>query len=295
MISLSSHLKPFVRAVRRPLVAVVLLGLTTITSQRAHAWNAVGHMTIGAIAETRLNDNARGEVNTLLPLVADPRSPDFMTASVWMDDVRADGVHLYDRWHYDNLGHSPDGTPIGPRHPDNVAWAIAQNVKTLKSEKVSNEEKARSLRFLLHTAQDAHNPLHCGSRFTKANPDGDSGGNEFLLKQENEASPGNLHALWDRAFGTFQSDNQPRLQSEGRLRALALSLTAKYPEASLPQSTLLDPEMWVKEGGALLNSGIYPLTSTPDAAYMERFRPVAEKQATLAGYRLAHLLNSIWP
>lgn len=94
MISLSSHLKPFVLAVRRPLVAVVLLGLTTITSQRAHAWNAVGHMTIGAIAETRLNDNARREVNKLLPLVADPRSPDFMTASVWMDDVRADGVHL---------------------------------------------------------------------------------------------------------------------------------------------------------------------------------------------------------
>lgn len=295
MISLFSRFKPLGRTVARLLLPTILLGLIVVISPYAHAWSAVGHMTIGAIAEPRLNDNARREVNKLLPLVADPRTPNFMTAGVWMDDIRADEVRLFDRWHYDNLGHSPDGTPTGPRHPDNVAWAVAQNVEALKSPKASNEEKARSLRFLLHTAQDAHNPLHCGSRFTKEFPEGDSGGNKFLLKKENEESPGNLHSLWDRAFGTFQSDGQPRLQNENRLRALALALTAKYPEASLPQSVVLDPEIWVKEGSAILSSGIYPPSDTPDAAYIGRFRPIAEKQATLAGYRLARLLNTIWP
>ncbi len=250
-------------------------------------------MTIGAIAESRLNDHARREIGKLLPLVVDPRSPDFMTACVWMDDIRADGVHLYDRWHYDNLGSSPDETPIGPRHADNVAWAIEQNVRVLQNEKTSDAEKARALRFVLHTVEDAHQPLHCGSRFSKENPTGDSGGNQFRL--ENFDSARNLHSLWDGALGTFKSDDTPRLQSEDRLRALAIALTIKYPETSLPQSTVLDPEIWVEEGAAYLKSDVYPTSTTPDAAYIDHCRPIAERQATLAGYRLARLLNSIWP
>ena len=290
---LSSRLKALFCASARPLVPVVLVALTMATTQTAHAWNAVGHMTIGAIAEARLNDNAKKAVAKLIPMVSDTRSPDFMTACVWMDDIRADGVRLYDRWHYDNEGHSPDGTPVGPRHADNVAWAIATNVRILKDAKTSDDEKARSLRFLLHTAEDAHNPLHCGSRFTKDDPNGDSGGNQFRL--ENTPGGRNLHSLWDGALGTFKGDNQPRLQSEERLRALAVTLTTKYPETSLPQSAELDPEKWVEEGSALLVSDVYPSSATPDAAYMTRCLPIAEKQATLAGYRLARLLNSIWP
>ncbi|RYX83761.1 hypothetical protein EON83_13380 [bacterium] len=287
-----SRFRPLLSAVVRLVAPGLLVAFTVATVQVAHAWNAVGHMTIGAIAEARLNDHAKQEIAKLLPLVTDPRSPDLMTAGVWMDDIRADGVRLYDRWHYDNLGHSPDGTPIGPRHSDNVAWAVEQNLRALQSEKSSTEEKARALRFVLHTVEDAHNPLHCGSRFTKDNLKGDSGGNQFRL--ENVDSARNLHALWDGALGTFKRDDEDRLKSEERLRALATTLTTKYPEASFPQAAVLDPEKWIEEGTVYLKSDVYPQTATPDAAYMEHCRPIAEKQATLAGYRLARLLNSIW-
>jgi hypothetical protein len=288
-------------------LAASLLLFTIAPHRPAQAWNAVGHMTIAAIAEPRLSARAKREIEALLPLVADPRTPTFLTAGVWMDDIRADGVRLFDRWHYDNLGHSPDGTPLGPRHTDNVAWAVETNVRALQNEKVSLPEKARALRFLMHTAQDAHNPLHCGSRFTKDDPTGDSGGNGFRLGDGtgngagNEAGQGprNLHALWDGALGTFGrtngGGNETRLESEVRLRALAVTLAVKYPEASLSQSAVLDPQKWVEEGSALLKDGVYPLTASPNATYFERFRPVAERQATLAGYRLARLLNTIWP
>lgn len=287
------RLRPLLSCTTRLLAPLALVALTATTFQTAHAWSAVGHMTIGAIAEPRLNDHAKQEVAKLIPLVTDPRSPDFMTACCWMDDLRGDGIRLYDHWHYDNESFSPDGTPITPRDSDNVAWAIEQNVRVLKSDKASDGEKARALRAVLHTVGDAHQPLHCGGRYTHEDPDGDAGGNQFRL--EDVESARNLHSLWDGGLGLFKREGEEtRLQSEGRLRTLATTLTTKYPEAGMPQSTILDAEQWVQEGAAYLKIDVYPTTPTPDAAYMERGRAIAEKQATLAGYRLANLLNSIW-
>ncbi len=284
-------------APRRALAtAIAIATLTAVSTAPARAWNATGHMTIGAIAETRLSPAAKAEIAKLLPLVAHDGTPDFMTAGVWMDEIRADGVRAYDRWHYHNLAHSPDGTPVpAAAHEDNVSWAIEQNLAVLKSEKASDPEKARALRFLIHTVQDVHNPLHCGSRYTKDNTDGDAGGNEFRFEAEAENGPRNLHALWDGALGTFARGQGPLTEQAKPLRTLAEQLTAKYPESSLPQSKTLDPNAWAQEGAEMLKGTVYPeKAGRPDAAYIEKHRPVAERQATLAGYRLANLLNSIW-
>lgn len=276
---------------------VTLISLNLIggsVPKRAFAWNASGHMTIGTIAEARLNANARQVVTRLLAEVRDPRSADFTTAGVWMDDIRADGVRLYDRWHYHNRAHSPDGTPTpAAPHPDNVAWAIEQNLLVLKSAKTSDAEKARALRFLLHTVQDIHNPLHCGSRYTKDNPDGDSGGNQFAL--EKSGSYRNLHAFWDAALGTFPAAERPLAKNNALARKLAQELTTRYPASSLPESALLDPHKWVDEGYGYLTTVVYPNSATPDPDYLSRCRPIAERRAALAGYRLANLLNALWP
>lgn len=282
---------------RRALCAALAIAtLTATASGPACAWSAGGHMIIGAVAEPRLSPAAREQVARLLPLVRDPRTPDFMTAGVWMDEIRADGVRLYDRWHYHNLAHSPDGTPTPAQpHEDNVSWAIEQNAAVLKSGKASDAEKARALRFLIHTVQDVHNPLHCGSRYTKDNADGDAGGNEFRFEAEGEGGPRNLHALWDGGLGAFTRGQGPLIEQAKSLRPFAEQLTAKYPESSLPQSKNLDPKAWAQEGAAMLKEFVYPASpGRPDAAYIEKNRPVAERQAALAGYRLANLLNSIW-
>jgi hypothetical protein len=277
--------------------ALVLLGAPT----PARAWSATGHMTIDAIAESRLTPSARKAIEKLLPLVADPRTPDFVSAGVWMDDIRADGVRLYDRWHYDMAAFSPDGTPVPKEpHADHVAWAVAENLRTLKSARASDAEKARALRFLMHTAEDAHNPVHAGSRFTKEHPDGDSGGNQFLLAEDPVANPGkfrNLHAMWDGALGAFPrfAQEMPLTEKVDRARKLAAELMKKYPESGFAEAKELDPQKWVEEGGKLLVSDVYPATAALGPDYMARCRPIAEKRAVLAGYRLASLLNSVWP
>lgn len=251
-------------------------------------------MTITAIAETRLSPEAKKNILRLLPLVADERTPDFLTSSVWMDDVRGDGVRLYDRWHYSNHAHSPDGTPFpATPHTDDVAWAVEQNLRVLQSATAPDTEKARSLRFLIHTVEDAHNPLHGGSRYTKTQPGGDSGGNAFVL--ENVPFARNLHSLWDGALGTFSGGERPLAQNEDKVRVLARTLMDRFPESSLPESQTLDPQKWMDEDAALLTTVVYPATATPDAVYLDKCRPIAERRATLAGYRLARILNSLWP
>ncbi len=56
------------------------------------------------------------------------------------------------------------------------------------------------LRLLIHYIGDIHQPLHASSRFTKNYPQGDEGGNDFLIKVINKGAgetPTNLHSLWD--------------------------------------------------------------------------------------------------
>jgi hypothetical protein len=211
-----------------------------------------------------------------------------------MDDIRADGVKLYDRWHYSNHAHSPDNTPFpATPHEDDVVWAVEQNIRVLRSDKAPDSEKARSLRFLIHTVEDAHNPLHSGTRYTKEKPDGDSGGNGFAV--EGMLPIRNLHALWDGALGTFPRNEGPLTGNEEKARTLAATLMTRFPESDMPESAVLDPQKWMEEDAVFLKSVAYPASAKPDAAYMEKARPIAERQAVLAGYRLAKILNSIWP
>jgi len=53
-------------------------------------------------------------------------------------------------------------------------------------------------RTLIHLVGDIHQPLHAVSRYTKAHPGGDAGGNLFYIKYNNIH---NLHALWDAQVG----------------------------------------------------------------------------------------------
>jgi len=269
--------------------------LLLLPPRPAFVWNATGHMVIGAIAEPRLNPVARANVERLLKINASPKSATFITAGVWMDDVRAQGVGYFDRWHYHNRAHSPDGTPFPKEpHADNVAWAINESVTMLGDKYVPNFEKARALRILLHTVQDIHQPLHAGSRYTAVLPEGDRGGNGFRLSRVGKAK--NLHAYWDSAIGLFAENlDRPLPPTSEPVVTLARSVVAAYPPEKLPERAELNPEKWLDEGYQLLTTVVYPTSATPDEAYVVRSREIARRRVALAGYRLAALLNTIWP
>ncbi len=279
----------------RTLTVFFLAALVLLAPSQAFGWNSTGHMVIGAIAEPRLNPTARQNVRKLLAINAVKKSDTFITAGVWMDDIRAQDIHFYDRWHYHNRAHSPDGTPVPKEaHTDNVAWAIKESTGVLQSKDAPNVEKARALRFLLHTVQDVHQPLHCGSRYTKNLPSGDRGGNDFPLSGAGRYK--NLHAYWDAGLGLFEASvERPLPPGEQPIRAIARAITAAYPPDRVPERAEKDVDKWVDEGYRLLTTFCYPPTATPSEAYTAQGREIAKKRAALAGYRLADLLNRIWP
>jgi len=56
-------------------------------------------------------------------------------------------------------------------------------------------EKSLLMRYLIHVLGDIHQPLHASTLVNEKFPDGDQGGNLFLIKYNENI--GNLHKLFD--------------------------------------------------------------------------------------------------
>jgi len=261
----------------------------------AHAWWNTGHMVVAQIAYDRLQPRVKAEAERLLAIDARPESSMFVTAAAWADDLKTLDVHLYDEWHYLDIPFSPDNTPLPPIEKiANVEWAMDQCVRTLRSPKSPESEKARALRFLLHFVGDAHQPLHCTNRVTAAHPTGDRGGNDYLVSSGRLR---NVHMVWDSAVGLFEDVKRPMdADAEKTIRGFADRAIAANPPASFPNLSEMTFHKWIEEGSALAQSVVY---TTPEGQpiseeYKEKTQTVAFRQIALAGYRLAALLNDIF-
>lgn len=281
---------------RRRFVQAVLLVLFVSKGCVAFAWWDTGHMLVAQIAYDRLSPRAKAEVDRLLAFDAIPESRTFVEAACWADDIKKKDIRAYDEWHYIDVAFSSDNTPLPPlEKAGNVQWALAQCDRILRSPKAPDSEKARMLRFLIHFVGDVHQPLHCVSRFTKLLPDGDKGGNSFLLKG---GQARNLHAFWDSGAGLF-GDSMARpldANAEKTLRSLAEDVTKANPAETLAGASNITFKDWVAEGAELARTKVYATTEgeAPSEEYTKTAREACRRQVALAGYRLAALLNKIY-
>jgi hypothetical protein len=122
--------------------------------------------------------------------------------SVWADDVKTAGMHLFDNWHFfDQIfldGISEKDCKIIVNKNNCVAHTVISSNTIM--EKATGQEflRAKMLRYLIHLVGDMHQPLHEISRCTPGLPHGDAGGNAFKLDYKFTS----LHWLWDEAMGT---------------------------------------------------------------------------------------------
>jgi len=143
--------------------------------------------------------------------------------------------------------------------------------------------KSYDLSWLLHLIGDVHKPLHCVTRVTAANPDGDDGGNGVKL-----TSPATLHAFWDNALG------------KGTALSTALTAAARLATAPAAAASDLDVEHWIEESVSAAKSTAYRQPTigdsngpcTLDSAYKTRAKALAQARVALAGARLAKILNT---
>jgi hypothetical protein len=302
------------------IATALTLGLVAVClSAPALAWNSFGHMTVAAVAYSKLTPSTKDKVASLLR-----RNPDyanwiegvpaadrdrvaFAMAATWPDVIKHASGYVNDGneargpdaarnigyadklqhryWHYIDLPFSADGTPARQALPPNAKTQIAAFRAVLKSPSASDNVKSYDLVWLLHLVGDVHQPLHATSRFDKDQPDGDRGGNLVTLC----APPcrDELHAFWDDLLGKG-TDPEAAIRKASDLPAAQTDLAAIGDEATWIGETFDEARKSVYVAPIGVGAGPFNL----DPAYKIAATRVAEDRVALAGARLANVLNA---
>jgi hypothetical protein len=175
-----------------------------------------------------------------------------------------------------------------------------------------DELRAIALCWVLHLVGDLHQPLHAVSFFSKDLPEGDRGGNAYIVHWRNSAV--DLHSVWDGKFAwdSLRGDYGSQYGAvDGLLRE-----RLDHVKLTGPQIAELKPAAWADEslkiakekayrpGGERLPGHILkPHEQHPRAAdldplpvgYATLVRRTAEQRVALAGQRLAGVLKNSLP
>jgi S1/P1 Nuclease len=269
------------------------------------AWWDVGHMAVAKIAYEELLPEVKDKVDAYLEAVSGsfPHHSDFMTASVWADDIVHDGIHAFGEWHRAARPYDPHKVLTPQEHAKiltkfedhDIVWAINGCLKTIGEKSSSPWAKGFMLRMLIHIVGDIHQPCHCVTFYSADFPKGDKTGTKYKIKHEVFKS---LHALFDGAFGlTVRRPERPISEGDkAYLNDLVKHLRQKFPRDSFPQLSDCNIDHWRQDsynlGVNFAYANILPHHEVPSHV-MEEGKIVTGKQLALAGYRLADLLNSL--
>ena len=292
-------------------IALGLLCLTLCTPSLSFGWGPGGHMMTASIAFDRLNPRAKAQARTLLAIPINPSaisatSNDFVSAAHWADDLRSvPAFKPFEPLHFIDKPFSADGTKLPAIPVPNIVTALRENVRILKTSTDQNA-RAQALRLIIHFVGDIHQPLHCADRVSSALPGGDHGGNLVTIKitgSNGNLYSTNLHSYWDGGLDSFPKGGPPPQYLPPPLSqippAAALARNANPP--THPALKLNDPfnyPAWADESFSLAKSVVYNGVSNgiePSAAYKREGVMVTRQRVAWGGYRLAALLNSIWP
>lgn len=291
------------------------------------AWNDVGHKLTAYIAWQQMTPDVRERVfNILINAPEDShlstsydafnsRSEEvkrlelFMFASNWPDVIKNRAFEVRNKkynqgnWHYGDIFWRQEGGKAKILADFKGAGGFAVSKlsdfeKIMGDPSYKEEEKAIAIAWFLHVGGDLHNPLHNASRVTETEPEGDQGGNLFVLVPRTENSFGlNLHSYWD----SIVSRVKPRKNDDCDTRYLA-PVGRKFMKKHKPASmngrlNIGNYAAWNMEGFQFLNSVVYADVergSLPSKKYRKRAFELSREQITLAGYRLGESLNRIF-
>lgn len=295
------------------------------------AWDDAGHRLTAYIAWDRMTPAARDEVFKVL--MKAPENSDlsvfyiayisrsdeakrrdyFMTVANWADIIRDKKFPVrfekYNQgnWHYaDKYWRQNCETAIvipeqGGKDSDGKAIVKLYDFeKILKDPTAGGADKAIALAWFMHIGGDIHNPLHNASRVTDEEPEGDQGGNKFMLSSKDAPREErlNLHSFWDQIITRNFERKDDRCDTE-YIGDVAKKVTDRYPYNKLKDRLKLDDfEAWHQEGFAFLPKQVYPESlkrgEMPSKDYQENAFKLGQEQLALAGYRLGDMLNNIF-
>jgi len=233
----------------------------------------------------------------------------FMLAATWADAIKRDSTYIRDGgqggnrpdgspdpgkntgyddllmhkyWHFIDTPFSLDGSTLPAIPTPNAQDRIALFRSVLASAS-PDPLKSYDLTWLLHLVGDVHQPLHAATRVSKADPEGDAGGNLVKL----DCAKCELHFFWDDLLGT-ESD----LSS-------VVNVAKQLPKPNRALAAKSDEKVWITESFHAAQRTVYAAPVGPGdgpfaltAQYKKNAANLAKKRVALAGARLANLLNN---
>lgn len=308
--------------------AILAAAFCVVFSGQVLGWDDVGHKVTGYIAWQRMSPAAREKVVRLLRAAPEdshlsafymqygPRSEaekhlDYFTfVPTWADVVRDRafpvryGKYHKSTWHYsDTFWRQVNGRVeyIADKQPGGQAVVkLVEFDKAMRDPNLPDGEKAIALAWFLHLGGDLHQPLHTSGRHTDREPEGDQGGNLFLLSPEGSTGSDrvNLHWFWDSIVGRNIPFREGRCEAD-YVRDIAESMMLRHPFEKRSGSLMLGQyDDWQKESFAFAATDVFrddlKRFQFPTDDYLRNAYRVAESRLALAGYRMGETLNGIF-
>lgn len=253
-----------------------ILGL----SHLCFGFAANGHHIVAFVSEQELTTPTRLALRNLLP------NETLVEVSTWADAER-ERNRATSPWHYVDYNITTGKIEAEYSQQPNILDAISSNSAALRSAQ-STETRQRALKFIVHFIGDLHQPLHCADN-------NDSGGNKTQVLLNGEQT--RLHRVWD---GPVVDCMLADKYSGKSLQEVAALLHAKY----LPRRDEIlsgTVENWARESFEVAKNHVYRLPHPAaegqpypiDEDYLTKSEAIVEEQLAKAGFRLAHLLNTL--
>ena len=305
----------------RAALSLLIMLLFVLPGTRSFAWSRTGHMIVAAIAYRSLPPELQVSYTELLQhhpdfevWERDYESLDvdidrgeyfFMQASFWPDIIRRAGsIYDHPTWHYTNLPlrlgvFSGEITEIEPTLTpvDDVVHGFDVSLEIVFDESKSMEERAAHFSWVLHLVGDIHQPLHSVALVSDVYPEGDRGGNLFIVRPSSESSGINLHALWDGLLG-----RSPEIRNARNETTRLLYMTE--PGFRLAESDQTSVRDWAIESRAIAIEYVYlegrlegEVPENRENApilpedYTRNAKEIAERRVVIAGVRLARVIS----
>lgn len=251
----------------------LLLLFAVAFSCTAMAWDNRGHSTIAYIAERHLTPRAKANIESYIG----GRSIVYYAA--WMDFNRSTPPMDVTRdWHVDywTNEHRTDANG-NPQPPCSVSQVkrIVSDMSDFRS--LSDSLVSINIKYLVHLVGDMHCPVHID--FPTSRP----------MKVTMEKKPVKVHAMWDAYVLNSKHNGTSPMQLAEEFDILSAEQIAKVQSGH--------PDQWHLETVEISKKVISMLPENKKVTYdnyLNEAIKYAEDRITVAGYRLAAILNSIF-
>jgi hypothetical protein len=204
-------------------------------------------------------------------------------------------------WHYYDTPIRFNGTEPGVRASNALKAIKYARQQLVKLEKAGVKDRTMQcwwLYWIEHLTGDLHQPLHCASSYEFLDNTGDEGGNKFktgLPDPRYPRSKMSLHAYWDTGIVRARQFDKANGLKSG-VKDVTDRWTADPALAPLKADAgNLDAADWIEAGANLADSAAYngiERLGVPSTEYRLSQSDTCRRQAVLAGYRLAAILNT---